>query len=160
MAPLPDHAAFFPSASAAYGESTFTCPGNFISDSLAASSSSVWNYRYNVTSAANAAAGLGTTHTFELPAILGPGNAGDSPTDSYATENAEIVPVVMSYWTSFIRDLNPNTFKAPGTPEWESFGREGRRLRLQTNATAMEVVPRDQNERCSFWKSLAVIMEQ
>jgi acetylcholinesterase len=160
MPALPEHAAFFPSASAAYGESTFTCPGNFISGTLAAYSSSVWNYHYNVTSVENVAAGLGTTHTFELPAILGPGNAGDSPTDSYSSYNSEIVSVVMDYWMSFVRDLDPNTFKDPNSPVWESFGSKGRRLLLQTNATIMENVPQDQVDRCSFWKGLAVIMEQ
>jgi acetylcholinesterase len=43
-APLPQHAPFFPSASAAYGETTFTCPGLEISSALAKYTKS-WNYR-------------------------------------------------------------------------------------------------------------------
>ena len=42
--PLPKHAAFFPSLSTAYGETTFTCPGLEISAALAKSTKS-WNYR-------------------------------------------------------------------------------------------------------------------
>jgi len=158
MPPLPEHNAYFPSASAAYGESTFTCPGNIVSGAL----SKVWNYRYNVTSLSNIAAGLGTTHTFELPAILGPGNAGDSV--SASGYNAQIVPVVMDYWISFVESLNPNTFRSGDSPVWEGFGsggeQNGRRLLLETNGTVMETVPRDQVERCGFWRSLVGVLEQ
>ena len=43
-APLPQHAPFFPSAAAAYGETTFICPGLEISSMLAKYTKS-WNYR-------------------------------------------------------------------------------------------------------------------
>lgn len=171
MPPFPLHAAYFPSAAAAYGEATFTCPGLLISDSFATDVSpyKVWNYRYNVHSALLDAEGLGVPHTFEIPAIFGPGNVGDSSAQDletgYSTYNADIVPVVMNYWISFVRALSPNRYKYSSAPHWESFGdgkNGGRRLVLQSNGTesVMEVVPADQVQRCAFWKGLAVNMEQ
>jgi acetylcholinesterase len=165
LPPLPEHAAYFPSASAAYGEATFTCPGILISLSYTqyAERAQVWNYRYNVLQASNVAAGLGVPHTFESPAIFGLGMANDAVTSSYASYNNEIIPVVMDYWISFVRDLDPNTFKYEGAPVWDSYlsgPQGGSRLKLQTNITAMEVVPQDQNNRCEFWRGLATVMEQ
>jgi carboxylesterase type B len=171
MPPLPDHAAYFPSASAAYGEATFTCPGLLISNSFATDVSpyKVWNYRYNVHTAAFDALGLGVPHTFETAAIFGPGNVGDTAAqdlqNGYTTYNAGIVPIVMNYWISFVRDLSPNRYKYASAPHWESFGdgrNGGRRIVLQSNGTesVMEVVPATQVDRCAFWKGLSVVMEQ
>ena len=169
MPALPAHAAYFPSAAAAYGEATFTCVGNYIASvySKHLSPSKVWNYRYNVQMAAYVAAGLGVPHTIETEAIFGVGmvndNANTEVSTGYTTYNAEIIPVVMNYWISFIRDLNPNKYKYESAPQWENFGRSrdgGNRLKFQTNATAMEPVPQDQVERCDFWKGLALVMEQ
>ncbi|KAF8855262.1 triacylglycerol lipase-like protein [Acephala macrosclerotiorum] len=163
MPPLPKHAAYFPSSSAAYGDSTFTCPGNLLASSLSKYNTpyQVWNYRYNVLQANNVAAGLGVPHTFESPAIFGVGNAGDDPNSSYATYNAGIVPILMNCWISFIRDLSPNRYKYESAPHWESFGDgDGRRILLQTNGTGMEVVPEELVLKCEFWKGLAITMEQ
>lgn len=44
---------------------------------------------------------------------------------------------------------------------WRHFGDsldEGRRLRFDTNAAEMELVPQDQPERSHFWKDLAAVM--
>jgi carboxylesterase type B len=171
MPPLPVHAAYFPSAAAAYGEATFTCPGLFISNSLATALSpyKVWSYRYNVHSAVLDALGLGVYHGSEILPIFGLGNVGDTPDQDletgYSTYNADIVSVIMNYWISFVRDLSPNRHKYANAPHWESFGdgkNGGRRIVLQSNGTksVMEVVPAAQVQRCAFWKELAVIMEQ
>ncbi|KAM3086047.1 hypothetical protein ACMFMG_003096 [Clarireedia jacksonii] len=124
MPALPKHAAYFPSASAAYGETTFTCPGIFMSLALAQYNDpyQVWNYRYNVLDTRNVAGGVGVPHTFELPAIFGLGNANDNPVSSYSTYNSEIVPVVMQYWISFVKELSPNPSKDTSAPRWESMG--------------------------------------
>jgi len=159
--PLPLHAAFFPSASAAYGESTFTCPGNFISSSVSShlSPSKVYNYRYNVQDDVLINLGLGVPHTFESPAIFGVGNAGDDVRSSYTTYNKDIVPVVMNYWISFVRALDPNVFRYAEAPKWVDWGvgkgtREGRRLMIETGRTGMEAVTEEQVQRCVFWRSL------
>jgi acetylcholinesterase len=169
MPPLPDHAAYFPSAAAAYGESTFTCPGIFITDTYATHVSpyKVWNYRYNLQSEYLIQLGVGVVHTLESTAIFGLGNVNDSPSQDadygYSTYNEAIIPVVMNYWISFVRDLSPNRYKFASAPHWESFGdgHDGaRRIRLQTNATAMELIPQDQLARCEFWKGLGRVMEE
>ena len=165
MAPVPDHPAYFPSAAAAYGEATFTCVGIYISQKFATLNDpyKVWYYRYNVLQPIDIDSGMGVPHVSELPAIFGLGNVDDDPNSDYKTLNAEIIPVVMNYFISFIRDLSPNRYKFSGAPHWESFGDGkdgGRRLKLQTNVTAMELIPQDQLKRCEFWRSLAVTMEQ
>jgi carboxylesterase type B len=165
MPALPLHEAYFPSAAAAYGETTFTCVGNYISSVFTelASPSRVWNYRYNVQMDGYLAAGLGVPHTVESEAIFGVGDVGESAasdmSSGYTTYNAEIIPVVMNYWISFIKTLDPNTYKLSDAPRWENFG-EGNRLKFQTNVTAMETVPADQAARCEFWRGLAYVMEQ
>ncbi|CAJ2512328.1 Uu.00g053430.m01.CDS01 [Anthostomella pinea] len=168
MTPLPEHNAWFPSASAAYGESTFTCPGNQIAASMAKylSPDQVWNYRYNVEDYSDAAAGVGTRHTAETPAIFGPPNGGCDDC-SYDTYNAPIVPVVMDYWMSFVKTLSPNADRDPVAPYWQPWGAQGgngtgtgRRLKFELNDTAMETVPLQQVHRCDLWRSLASTMEQ
>lgn len=161
--PLPRHNPFYPSASAAYGDTTFTCPGNFISTifSHAVCGSTVWNYRYNVLDPSNVAAGIGVPHTFETAAIFGPGLAGGNGVgNSYTTTNAGIVPIVMNYFTSFVRKLDPNVFRFKGAPTWENWGNDQRRIVLQTNQTAMETVPDEQKARCQFWWGIGAKLEQ
>lgn len=110
--------------------------------------------------------GVGSPHTIESSAIFGVGNVNDdAETDlenGYTTYNKNIIPVVMNYWISFVRDLNPNRYKFESAPHWDSFGDQGsaKRIVLQTNHTAMELLPPDQVERCEFWKELALVMEQ
>ncbi|KAI9644493.1 hypothetical protein NHQ30_006514 [Ciborinia camelliae] len=164
--PVPNRAAYYPSVAAAYGETTFTCPGITVSIARAMQNpSQVWNYRYNVQDDNNIARGVGVPHVFELPAIFGPGNANEGPS-SYTTYNANIVPVVMKYWISFIKFLDPNREKDASAPTWANMGTPSAaggtlsRLVLQTNVSAMEIIPNDQLARCTFWKNLAVKMEQ
>lgn len=157
------HAAWFPPAAKAYGESTFTCPGNEMAASLARYSSpdKTWNYRYNVWDAGNDVSGLGVPHVIEKPAVWGPGYAGACDNCSYVTYNKPMVPIVMNYWISFILSLNPNTYKDNSAPEWKPWGTQGgQRMRFQLNVTDMEPVPDDQRQRCMVWKRLAGTMEQ
>ncbi|KAH6608363.1 hypothetical protein Trco_001709 [Trichoderma cornu-damae] len=154
--PLPKHSAYFPSAEAAYGDSTFTCPGNAIATSVAQffDPRRVWNYHYSVLDPDNVANGLGVPHTFETSAIFGPGYS-DAPAASYFTTNAAIVPVTMHYFISFVTKLNPNIAKLYSAPNWDPWGQStGERIRLETNNTAMEPVPLDQLTRCDLWRSL------
>ncbi|RDW79619.1 hypothetical protein BP6252_04257 [Coleophoma cylindrospora] len=159
MAAVAKHAAYFPSLAAAYGESTFTCPAITILQSYVQyfSASKAWSYRVNIQDQKDIAAGLGVSHTMEIPAIFGVGFVPGAA--SFATYNAPVVPVVMHYFISFIRSLTPNEFKYSEAPYWEPYTTAQRRMKLQTNATAMEDVPVDQLGRCAFWKGLAVTME-
>ncbi|PWY69698.1 alpha/beta-hydrolase [Aspergillus heteromorphus CBS 117.55] len=161
--PIPHHAAAFGASSAAYGDATFTCPGNHVTESVAkfASSATVWNYRVNILDEANLAAGIGVPHTFELPAIFGAGSTGTlSSQSSYLSYNAEIIPIVMHYFISFIQTLDPNTNRYRTAPEWGPWGTgTGERLRFQTNDTAMEVVPESSLRDCALWMGLKETME-
>ncbi|KAL7942689.1 alpha/beta-hydrolase [Trichoderma barbatum] len=156
LPPMPKHAAYFPSAEAAYGESTFTCSGNTISASVARhyDPRRVWNYRFNLLDPDYIASGLGVPHTLETSAIFGPGYS-DVAAASYFTTNYGIVPITMHYHLSFVKKLNPNTHKHPSAPRWDPWGQgTGERIRLQTNHTAMEPVPSDLIARCNLWRSL------
>jgi acetylcholinesterase len=165
---FPNHSFYFAATESAYGELTFTCPGIEISNSLATynSPAQVWNYRYNVQDEANIAAGLGVPHVSEQPAIFGVNESAYKLCDdcSYVTYNSPIIPVLQSYWISFVVSLNPNTHKDPAAPVWETWTGSGasplQRIKIQTNATEMEVVPQAQIDRCNFWKSLAEVTEQ
>jgi acetylcholinesterase len=160
---FPHHTPWFTPAEMAYGEAIFICPGIEITKSLAhyTSPSKTWNYRYDVYDEADESAGVGVPHVSEKPAIFGPGNAGSCDGCSYLTYNKPIVPIVMNYWISFIRSLDPNTHKDPAGPEWQPWGTNGgQRLRILLGATEMEPVPDDQLERCALWKSLASVTEQ
>ena len=162
MAPLANHAAYFPSAAAAYGDSTFTCAGNEMASAYTryAHANKVWNYRYNVVDPDNTANGLGVPHTFETSAIFGPGMAGGFA-QSYLTTNAPIVPITMAYFISFIRALDPNKYRDKLAPEWDTWGLGGgKRLRLQTGSLGMENVPRELTAKCAFWRGLVDYTEQ
>ncbi|KAJ6111354.1 hypothetical protein N7523_007415 [Penicillium sp. IBT 18751x] len=161
MDPLPKHAAYFPSAAAAYGEATFTCPGNHMAASMSRYSSPelVWNYRFNVRDPTELANGMGVPHVFDLPAIFGVGETNE-PTYSYANTNSAIIPITMGYYLSFVKALNPNEYRNENAPVWESWGDgQGQRLKLETNSTKMEQVPPQQIERCAMWMKLAAAME-
>lgn len=164
--PFPLHAAYFPSLAAAYGEATFTCPGNTVAEAMAGAlgPEQVWNYRVNIQDPVNLAEGIGVPHVFENAAIFGPANVGQAAAASWTTTNAAIVPVIMSYYISFVRALNPNTYKVTDAPSWEDWGDigvgRGNRLKLQTNDTVMEEVPQDQADRCALWKGLSNSTQQ
>lgn len=161
MKPLPKHAAHFPSAAAAYGESTFTCPGNMMTATMSKhfSFDKVWNYRFNVRDQTEISEGKGVPHVLDLPAIFGLGQT-NAPSLSFANTNSKIVPITMDYYLSFIKTLDPNTLRNKDAPEWDNWGNgTGRRLKLQTNKTEMEAVPRSQIERCTMWKKLSDALE-
>ncbi|BCR98192.1 uncharacterized protein AKAW2_31511S [Aspergillus luchuensis] len=162
MRPVADHAAYFPSASAAYGDAAFTCPGNRIAASMAdhLPSGRVWSYRYNVRAPQLVDEGLGVPHIFELSAIFGVGFAGNSEITSYNGINANAVATVMDYWISFVKALDPNPRRRSQAPRWEAWKPGlGQRLKIQTNTTAMEPIPPQQADRCSLWSALAPEME-
>jgi acetylcholinesterase len=171
---LPALAPYFPSTKAAYGELTFDCPGNKIAATISRTNSGrIWNYRTIIVDNKENATGLGTPHIFESTAIFWPGQ--DHPCDncSFATYKAQIVPIVIDYWTSFVLTLDPNTFKNPAAllstnwmdpafPQGRTDGNNGTdtetvkggRINLRTSHTFMEVVPDDEIARCSLWDGL------
>lgn len=174
MPPLPQHNAWFPSSSMAYGEATFVCPAISLFSAYTQASpggtaaSSMWMYRYNVIDNDNVAAGVGVPHLWESYAVFGPTNLGSSDVpESYLTYNAPIVPVVMDYFLSFVQTRDPNPLRVPGAPLWESWGTplpagsgNGSRIVLETNKVRMEPVEAAQAARCQFWAGLAPRTQQ
>lgn len=67
LPPLPLHNAWFPTAAAAYGDSTFKCASNAFASTLSRfySPRKVWNYHYNVIDRVNQAFGAAVSHTSE-----------------------------------------------------------------------------------------------
>lgn len=173
---LPRHESWYPTASKAYGEATFICPNVNILNGLSRSARDVntqqvalantknatrlFAYRYNVQDYDNIASGIGVPHIFDSPAIFGPGNCPTAP--SYWTYNAPIVPVFMAYHISFVRSLDPNTYRRRGGPVWEAWGGGDsmRRLVVETGNTRMETVPGEEAGRCEFWLRMGDILEQ
>lgn len=64
--------------------------------------------------------------------------------------------IVMSYYVSFVKALDPNVYRLPTAPYWHPPSpRRNTRLRFVLNGTMMETVPRLQARRCDLWKQLA-----
>ncbi|OGM41648.1 putative carboxylesterase [Aspergillus bombycis] len=161
MESIPLHAEYFPAASAAFGDAVFTCPGIHMSTQMTRAylvgGEKVWSYRYNVQDPETLNKGLGVPHTFETEAIFGPGYGGGL-SSSITNINAGIVPIVMNYYISFVKTLDPNSFRAEGAPYWMPWG-AGERLKIQTNQTATEVIPGTQKDRCALWEALSPVMD-
>ncbi|KAI1457397.1 alpha/beta-hydrolase [Annulohypoxylon moriforme] len=185
QAPLPAHASWFPSTAAAYGDSTFICPANYILESYTrppvppfnagVNASRVWGYRYDVTDPTNTAAGVGVPHIWESWAVYGPdalNGIGGGPASYYTGAAARVVKPVQDYWLSFVKNLDPNTERAVGAPVWEAWGATngtnganntsngGQRLLFQTEGFSMEPVAEDLQELCKFWEGLVPATQQ
>ncbi|KAI0689779.1 triacylglycerol lipase [Cytidiella melzeri] len=157
---FPNHGEFYFNAATAYGELRYACFGILASRDCRKfnTAGTTWLYHYNVQDPAEIAAGLGTPHTIELVAIWGT-NSGAPVPASYLTTNKNIIPIMQGYWTSFIRTLNPNTFRAPGAPEWVAFDGNNRIL-LETNTTRMETIDPVQQSHCNFFWQIATALQQ
>lgn len=111
-----------------------------------------FNYNFAVRDEEQERLGFGSYHTVELNAVFGPNNTDGAPPKSYSNENKVIVPITMAYWASFVRSLDPNKFRAAGTPEWKPWtGPDTReRLRFQTDKMTMETMPPEQRANCEM----------
>ncbi|KAL5337798.1 Alpha/Beta hydrolase protein [Aspergillus crustosus] len=163
----PNATPYWRPTSNAYGELRYNCPGIAMSTAYATANIPSWNYHYSVQDPEDEASGLGVYHVVELNAIWGPENTwylenvGSPPPDSYYTFNAPIIPLVQGYWTSFIRGYDPNMYRYPGSPKWETWSRESlQRLLIRTGETRMEGVPADERERCEYLISIGVDLRQ
>ncbi|MBW0516732.1 hypothetical protein O181_056447 [Austropuccinia psidii MF-1] len=104
------------------------CVGAFFSDMFAAAGETAnFAYRYNIldeTPGGFAEKGLFSPHASELYAIWGSNNTdGGDPGclglgAPQALSCAPGASLVQHYWISFVRSLNPNTFRSAGSPEW------------------------------------------
>lgn len=143
------------------GDLAFSCPALTFAHKLSEAGAPTYLFRDNILDPVEVAAGYIVPHTWEVQAVWGPEYAAQyvalPGADSYSAGgvNSAIVPVVQKYWTSFAATGgDPNEFREGGSPVWRKLGK-GARLRLQTNATGMEVVKGWEWKRCMFWEGLA-----
>ncbi|KAJ3523570.1 hypothetical protein NM208_g12401 [Fusarium decemcellulare] len=137
---LPKHDIWFPSASRAYGEVTFICPVNNVLNAIASHSdddAKLWAVVF--------------PHVANGPAVFGPNMVASSAKASYLTYNAPMIPIVMNYWISFVRALDPNKHRYEDTPRWETWGDDQRRLLFELGNVTMESVDKGERERCEAW---------
>ncbi|KAL8727112.1 MAG: hypothetical protein Q9181_005824 [Wetmoreana brouardii] len=162
---------YWHSTADAYGELRYICPGMFLNDAYTKHNvKGNWNYRYAVLVPGALKSGIGTPHIAELNAIWG-APPGSPP--SYKSSNANMIPVLQHYWTSFIRTFDPNIHRLEGTPRWEEWGSSAfgggeenarrRRILFQNgggNVTEMESVDQGQWERCTVLSEMGVALGQ
>ena len=165
---FPGAGAYWRPLSDAYGEIRYVCPGVKISGLQIGR---IWNYRWDVQDPDEEANGRGVTHTVELAAIWGHRDAKGAPVPnggpkSYATTNSAIIPIAQGYWASFVRSLNPNTYRAAGSPvwgQWRAGARPGdgiQRIRFRTGGAEMEYIDYEQQARCEYLGNIAVRLRQ
>lgn len=140
---------------AMFGEAGIRCVACFQSDMLAyAGNTQNWHYHYDVLDPRDQASGNRVYHTVELNAIWGPNNTDGSPPPSYYIPNekggnAGAVPVMQSYWISFILTLDPNTLRRKDLAGWEPWTlATRRRLLFHNNGTMMESMTDAEKARC------------
>ncbi|KAH7374143.1 Alpha/Beta hydrolase protein [Cadophora sp. MPI-SDFR-AT-0126] len=128
-------------------ELKLTCIAAFFSDMYASANvAGNFHYRYNVLDSVLAAQGLFTPHTSELYAIWGTNNTDGGDPKCFKVPAAsggcmEAIEIVQSYWISFVRTLDPNTFRAAGAPVWEIWSVESpKRIVLDNGGATMEVM--------------------
>lgn len=96
--------------------------------------------------------GFGVPHVAEIPAVMGPDMLSYAAHPSYTSYNSYAVSLVMNYWLSFVKTLDPNIHRLQGSPEWAPWGSNQSRIVLQSQGTAMENVSDSERERCEFWR--------
>ncbi|KAL1866677.1 hypothetical protein Daus18300_006621 [Diaporthe australafricana] len=127
-------------------------------------------YRYNIldeTAGGTADKGLFSPHVSELYSVWGNNNTdGGDPgciklnsTDPLSCATG--AEIAQAYWISFVRSLDPNTFRLAGTPEWTAWTvADPNRIVLDNAAASMEKMgaaagevpigepPMNQRQRC------------
>lgn len=92
------------------------------------------------------------THTEEMSSIWG----------SATGVEGKLIPTIQSYWTSFIRTKDPNTYKLPSAPAWAPFGPAMARLHFPNDPknVGMEVVDPVQKDRCHYYRVISNMIGQ
>jgi carboxylesterase type B len=149
---FPGKGRYWQHAAVAIGDIGATCMTRNIQNYIARDGVSTFNYMYDVLDPSDEEVGYGAWHTVNVYAFWGNNRTdGDAPA-SYFTTNQPIIPLIRSYWISFIRNLDPNADRIEGAAEWSPYmGAQSReRLFIQTNNTKMERMSSAQNLRCDI----------
>jgi carboxylesterase type B len=152
---FPGKGSYWATAALAYGDFRYNCPGVWLNKMVDThgGGSTNWHYWWDVVSDANQKSGLGSTHTAEVEPIWG---AAKSAPDTSLT------PIISSYWASFIRSKDPNKFRAPGAPEWKTFGSEANRIHFPNDPkqVGMTTVDKGQLDRCQYYSVIGNMIGQ
>lgn len=154
---FPGKGRFWRHGANAIGNIATHCITRNIQTYLARDGVPTYNYKYTVLDPEDEAEGYGVWHTVNVYAFWGTDRTDGSEPPSYFTTNAPIIPMVRSYWTSFIRNLDPNVDRIIGAPEWMPFSGVDTRERLfiQTNNTKMETMSPEQSLRCDVVRPMS-----
>ncbi|KAJ0108569.1 hypothetical protein J7T55_015003 [Diaporthe amygdali] len=152
---FPDSGSLYRQGANAIADLGTHCPIKFMQNALAAKGTPTYNYKYAVRDAENEAKGLGAWHVVNNYAFYGVNSTDMSAPTSYVdgSRNAALKQA-RDYWTSFVRNLDPNTDRSSGAPEWNAWSgpgadaRERLVINTQTNATRVEHMTDAQSLRC------------
>ncbi|KAI1498987.1 Alpha/Beta hydrolase protein [Biscogniauxia marginata] len=133
------------------------CVGAFFSDMFASvNQTKNYAYRYNIldeTPGGLADQGLFTPHTSELYAIWGKNNTDGGDPGCLELEISDPLScvagarIVQAYFISFMRTLDPNTLRLPGSPEWTSWSiAQPNRLVMDNHQASLERMGQGINE--------------
>ncbi|KAF4637552.1 hypothetical protein G7Y89_g521 [Cudoniella acicularis] len=151
---FPSSSTYWRSTSNAYGEMRYNCAGLFVSAAFPNHGvADSWNYHWDVLLPANAANGLGVTHTAEVGSIWG----------SSSGVEAALIPYIQGYWASFIRTKDPNKLKPSSSPTWETYtGANMQRMHFvnDVKSVGMETVDAGQKTRCAYLNSIGAAVGQ
>ncbi|KAH7094868.1 Alpha/Beta hydrolase protein [Paraphoma chrysanthemicola] len=151
---FPNKGRYWQNAAVAVSDIGATCMTRNIQNYLARDGVPTFNYKYDVLDPSDEEVGYGAWHTVNAYAFWGNNRTDGGAPPSYFTTNQPIIPLVRSYWTSFIRNLDPNTDRIKGAAEWKPFSSATARERLfiQTNNTKMERMSPAQSLRCDIMR--------
>ena len=147
------------------------CVAAFLSDMYSSvGQTQNYAYRYNIldeTAGGNADKGLYSPHVSELYSVWGKNNTDGGDPGCIKLDSADPLScatgaeIAQAYWISFVRSLNPNTFRLAGTPEWTAWTvTDPNRIVLDNTAASMEKMgaaagevpigepPMNQRQRC------------
>lgn len=165
---FPSSGPYWRQAAKVYGEMRYMCPGIFLSSAYSTNEVSSWQYLFDVQDPTMEAAGYGVLHTIELTAIFGSGNLGPDQSMfpvsfKVGGSNAEIVPMIQAYWTSFIRSLDPNKYKMTGSAKWEEWNSEKMNrfvFNTPVKNSSMIAMSDGLRARCEYLESIGLSLRQ
>lgn len=152
-----------------YGDVGFSCPALEFAIKLSEADVPIYLFRDYILDPVEVAKGYIVPHTWEVQAVWGPEYATNyaavTGADSYSVSgrNHPMVDVVQTFWIGFATSVggtssgNPNSMRAKDSAFWLPFRGvgQGRRLRLQTNATEMEPILSHELDVCDFWSRVS-----
>ncbi|RMD40122.1 hypothetical protein DV735_g4998, partial [Chaetothyriales sp. CBS 134920] len=172
---FPDSGRWWRRTADAYGEMRYMCPNLFIATAFArhAPETPFWSYRWNVEDGRQMDDGFGVPHVVELHAIWGPENTrGGAPWSYFPHPRPRVrswfsspPPSKVSTTTTYTSpNIGRNAWVVPlvqnppggDGPAW------GKRMRFDGNEAdmGMEAIDQGLRERCEFWWSIGVRLQQ